>query len=686
MIILLLMNLIAGSSAFLLTYRILKPSKFIDALLSLFILYFSQIVFTQLLLGIFGILYLNNVILFNLFILLIIWFVARNKNSYFSFNRAKDVLSGFFSNKVILMGVCLILGFGLVKISINLVNPPFGWDCLNYHFTFPVEWLKHGNLDNPISISGDPAVSYYPVNASLFFLWFIFPLKNVFIADLGQVPFFVISFFALYSLARKLNLSKEYALFSVIIFNLIPNYFKQLEIAYIDIMVSTLFLIVLNYLFLIYKRERIIQNTILYSIALGLLLGTKITAMPIALILLIPLAWFYFFRYPFKKSPAVLALAILLIIIFGGFGYIRNVIQTGNPLYPLNFRLFNTVIFKGVVENEIYRTSIRPGDFSLARILFSEGLGAQTVIFLLPAILLALPVTIIKRRKDLNFYLIYFLILPFFLILIFRFIIPIANLRYIYGLFAIASIIAFYVADMLKIPKLLLKILILICIFASSIELAGHLELIISFVLSLLLFFLSPYIVRFIKSIDLTKLVIVFFIAIILISSFLEKDYIKNEYIRYVKMVNYSGFWPDATKAWLWLNQNTRGNNIAYIGRPVLLPLYGTNFKNNVYYVSVNRVEPAMLHYFPNSKYVWGYDGDIIFRNFEDENNYRGRADYNVWVENLRKRNIDYFFVYSDLLGSGIEFPLEDPWARARPGLFELVFSNDTIRIYKFNK
>ncbi len=112
-------------------------------------------------------------------------------------------------------------------------------------------------------------------------------------------------------------------------------------------------------------------------------------------------------------------------------------------------------------------------------------------------------------------------------------------------------------------------------------------------------------------------------------------------------------------------------------------PLYGTNFKNETYYVSVNKVDPAKLHYFPHSKYLWGYDGNKVLRNFEDQNNYRGNADYNDWFANLKRRSTNYLFVYSDLLGRGIEFPLEDTWARAHTESFKLVFSNETIRIYK---
>lgn len=167
---------------------------------------------------------------------------------------------------------------------------------------------------------------------------------------------------------------------------------------------------------------------------------------------------------------------------------------------------------------------------------------------------------------------------------------------------------------------------------------------------------------------------------------FLEKDYNNNEYYRYNKMIEYSGFWPDATVAWGWLNQNTKGNNIAYIGRPVPFPLYGTYFKNNIYYISVNKVEPAKLHYFPNSKYVWGYDGESVHRSFEKDINYRGNPDYYIWLNNLLRCNTDYLFIYSLHQIKTIQFPIEDKWAKSHPEKFNLAFKNDTIHVYKVIK
>jgi hypothetical protein len=148
-------------------------------------------------------------------------------------------------------------------------------------------------------------------------------------------------------------------------------------------------------------------------------------------------------------------------------------------------------------------------------------------------------------------------------------------------------------------------------------------------------------------------------------------------------MVKYSGFWPDATKAWDWLNSNTDGNNIAYVGRPVPFPLYGSGLKNNVYYVSVNKTDPARLHFFKNSKYRWDGSFEAWHKNLEAGGNYRFGASYETWLDNLSKRKTDYLFIYLLHQTKDIIFPLEDSWARAHPDKFKKVFSNPTTHIYK---
>ncbi|MFH1397097.1 MAG: hypothetical protein ABIH27_00910 [Candidatus Omnitrophota bacterium] len=676
-----LMNLITGYCAYLLVYKFFQFSDLIDSLIAVFLLYFSQIIITELFLGILGALSLNNLILFNLLILSFIFYLSRdNRYMLNPLSGAGKALARFFNNKVFLFIICSITAYGLVKVFINLVNPPFGWDNLNYHFTFPVEWLKHANLDTPITINDDPGPTYYPINGSLWYLWLIFPFRSVFIADLGQLPFFILGFLSVYNISRKLDLKKELCFYAAGLFVLIPNFFKQLQVAYVDVIVGSLLLVCLNYLFS-FGRKLLFRDFLLFSISLGLFIGVKTTAVPFSILLIVP--FLYFCLKNIKKVGKYIPVFMILIIALGGFSYLRNFIQTGNPLFPLDFKLFGTTVLKGVMDMPTYRAHFVIQDYSLFKALFHEGLGAQTLLIIFPAVFLCLPVAWIKKRKSLNFNLVYFMLLPVLLYLVYRYIIPLANLRYLYGFLGIGMILGFYICQAIDLPKRWVNILTVFCVITSMAELAKRNELAVSVILTFLFFFL------FIKLSDKIKFKVKsgFVLAAVILGlfllSFLEKDYLKNEFPGYVKMEKYSGFWMDATRAWEWLNNNTKKDNIAYTGRPVPFPLYGTKFKNNVYYVSLNRVDPPKLHYFPDSRYVWGRDYIGLQKNLEAKGNYRSGADYSIWLNNLLRRDTGYLFIYSLHQTEELMFPLEDAWASVHPERFRLAFSNDTIHVYK---
>lgn len=675
-IVFIVTNAIVITSAYLFALQLYRKYSLPDFLISWFLLYLSQIILTELGLGCLNRLYLHNLVILNSTILIITYLFSLRKKAFLLRLEPMDTKS-LIKNRILRLALAVILGFGLVKTSINLVNPPFGWDSLNYHFTFPVEWLKHGNLDMPITVFDDPSPSYYPINGSLFYLWLILPFKSVFLADLGQAPFFILSFIAVYSVSRKIGMDRDFSLLATALFLLTPNFFKQLEIAYVDVMVAGLFLAGAHTLFLL-KEEFSYVNVLLFGISLGLLIGTKTIALAYGLILLLP---FIYLSLKHIRKSYLLLFFIVPAVVLGGYSYLRNFLGTGNPFYPLDFNLFGKNIFKGVMDMPTYRAHFRIEDYSLGKLLFHEGLGVQTLLLILPAVFLALPTLILKDKKRLDFILGYFLIMPLLLYLVYRYIIPLANTRYLYPFLATGLISGFYTAYKLKIPVKIINFLSVICILASLSEISSHLELITSIIVAFLLFFSLPFIVS-LKQLQLRYIAVLIIIAL----AFLEKDYLRNEYPRYIKMQDYSGFWPEAISAWNWLNKNTQNDNIAYAGRPVPFPLYGEKFKNNIYYVSVNKVEPVKLHYFPDAKYRWGYDFLSLHKSLEETGNYRSLADSSVWLTHILKKKTDYLFVYSLHQTKETEFPLEDKWAMSSPSNFKPVFSNETIHIYKVLK
>lgn len=703
-----LINSLVWGAAALLTARYCRRETIPYRLLAMAIFFYAQIILSQIVWGLLGKLYLQNIAASAAIFFFICLFFFRNR--LFNLETVKKIgfaddlkyfLGEAIQNKISLFCLSVLLGFAIVKLSINLVNPPFGWDSLNYHFGFPAQWLKQGNLLTPITINDDLAPSYYPVNGSLIYLWLMLPLKNAFLADVGQIPFFLISFLALYGICRRVSVSRRYSLYAAILFSSIPNYFKQMEIAYVDVMVCAWFLVSAYFLFAFYQSKKL-RDVVLFSISAGLLLGTKTLALLYSVLLL---GFFILFlvitlrdcfaptgpamteKEPFKsiKLRKAQGIAVYLIIsfciicIFGGYGYIRNYIQTGNPIYPMEVRLREKEVFKGVYDKTNYSVRVSRKDYSFEKLLFHEGLGGGVLLFLIPG-LLYFPAGIFRKRIGMDKLLLFST--PVLLYLLWRYGIPLANARYLYPALALGFVAPFYFLPGTKKIENIVGIFVAMCVLASVSELASRAELIASFIMAIILFFTLRYILTALSRAKAWQWGIITGILFLGLF-FLNIDYNRNEFKRYLKMTWYSGLWPDAASAWQWLNENTSANNIAYVGRPVPFPLYGTNLRNNVFYVSVNKVDPVMIHYFPSSRYHWGEDFTELHKNLEAEGNYREHADYEVWLSNLKRRKAEYLFIYSLHQTKEVVFPWEDLWAVGNPDIFVQQFSNPTIHIYK---
>ena len=174
-----------------------------------------------------------------------------------------------------------------------------------------------------------------------------------------------------------------------------------------------------------------------------------------------------------------------LIIITGGYAYIRNFIQTGNPLYPLNVEFWGKTIFKGVFDKSVYTAHIDKRAYSAVKMLFSEGLGGGLIVLVIPGFFICI-FNIFKKRITVEKFFVF--LLPIILYFIWRYAIPLANLRYLYPALALGFIIPFMLLSEKKPLIIFVRVLVILCFLASSAEIATRLELVSSLALSAILF------------------------------------------------------------------------------------------------------------------------------------------------------------------------------------------------------
>lgn len=689
MLILILLNLIVVFNSTLLSMYFIKVKELSGLLLTTFILFFAQIVLIELILGTFGLFYLSSIIFVNLLILITILSLYRKSHPVFI---SKPNIDPFIKSKTILFIFSVFVAFFLLKSFINLINPPWCPDSLQYHLSFPASWIRSGSLNNPFVIfsgifnSDYPRIetsglSYSPINAELFFAWFMLPLRNAFLADIGQLPFYIVGMIAIYAILRKYGINKKVSILSCFVWVLIPNIFKQIKSgSQTDVICSVLLLLVI-FVFLLLREKLNFNNAVLFGITVGLFIGTKILNI-IWLVGLLPLILYELSiaikeqDISLKISFALFATIIMTALLLGGYVYIKNYIYTTNPLFPNNIAIFGKTIFKGLINtrvcNELYYSDNR---FDLYKIIFREGLGLQFLLIILPGIILPVFLLPFLRNKIDNFskYL-FFSLTPWIMFVLYKILVNAYVTRYIFPFVTVSLLCSIIFISRFTKGGRYLELAAFISILFSIFELAHRYELIFSILLSIILFIVilvfQKRIVEFYRSRFFIKMIIACSVFFIVILGYLNIRYDRNEFDRYPLTFSKKEQWQvDIARGWKKLNEVTgRGAKVAYTGRQELYPLFGTRLKNDVKYVSVNRREA------------------LPYKNVD--RNCREVKDFAVWRNNLKKEDIEYLFVALPFPENResedpSEFPVEDYWARIHPRDFVLLYSNSLCRIYK---
>ncbi len=680
--------LIVSISSWVLTKKCFNISLFSDAILVCFTLFFGQVVLVETLLGIAGQLYFLNVFVAHLLILLVILLIYRHKKMP---EFAKPDIDPFINSNLLILAVSIFLSFFLIKAYSNLINPVQDIDSLLYHLAFPAAWIKSGSLNTPFFIFGskpilipsllaNSAPSYYPINGELFFTWFMLPLRNVFLADLGEAPFYFIGITAVYSILTKYNVNSRIALLSGFLWVLIPNIFKQLKYAsQLDVICAVLFLLVV-FMLLLLKSRFTLKNAILFGVSIGLFVGVKFNNL-IWLAALLPFALYVLYtraklnKYALSRVLMPSGLIILMIILFGGYMYIKNYFFTGNPMFPVELKISDKTIFKGILDSSAFKTQMYSNDSRDLFRLFKEGLGLQFFFLIFPGTFAFLGFYKYLKTKvfPLKEHMLLFAT-PLIMLILFKIFIGVYVARYLFVYLSLGLITAVILAAKLsKNGDKYIGVVSFISILAASFELAKGSELVVSVLLSLAIFILCVFYKKqaaaFYKSKNFGRVMFAALLLGSLLLVYLNNKYNNEEYGRYPLSFSKKEAWQaDLGRAWKALNGLTgEGARVAYTGRQECLPLYGSGFKNYIKYVSVNAK-------------------DITPYNHPD-GLYRKIKNYSAWERNLKKEQIEYLFIAlpfpANRESEPNNFPIEDEWAVLHGEIFKPVFSNSLAHIYK---
>jgi len=378
-----------------------------------------------------------------------------------------------WNNKIITSLLFMAISvFVIIELFLNL-TPPISRDALIHHLAIPKLWLTHGGYyEIPWA-----RFSYYPMNIDLLYLMPLY-FKNDIIPKFIHFAFGFGTGMLVYQYLGK-RFGRNWGLLGFLIFFSTPVVVRLSTTAYVDLgMVFFSTASILAWIKWQDEDYKYMKWFILSAVCMGLAAGSKYNAL-LAWFFLNLMVVFYYSRDTKKGFPAVMfgvAFFIFTFLVVSPW-FIKNYIQTGNPLYPLLNNLVGFLHDTGKAGGAVAATAdsnwassifqrreIMFGDsfwetlFIPLRI-FSQGKDSSPQYFdgvLNPILIIMIPFAFLKKdyyrdRLFFLFFSVFFLLMACFLTIIrIRYILPIIPFLTILSVMGIRNLVKW--ADSLSKP------------------------------------------------------------------------------------------------------------------------------------------------------------------------------------------------------------------------------------------
>jgi Dolichyl-phosphate-mannose-protein mannosyltransferase len=549
----------------------------------------------------------------------------------------------------------------------GLHRSTFLYDVLSYHLHVPASWRVAGRLGIVPTPFGDPAPAYAPSNAELSFHLILAATGNATLAHVGQLPFAMLAALAIYATARVLGAVRSVGFGAALVFLLIPEVWQQATTAMADLALASFFLAAIPFLLRL-ARRRSWSDVIGFGLALGLLIGTKYAAA----VLSIPIVGWALVgltrRRPGMRRASAFGVLGALVLGAGGFWYLRNLIATGNPIYPATLRLGSLTLAQGLYDWALIRTSpyhLPAGDLqALLEILADPGWAYWGAVILAAAI---------ARRTVWPH-------LALVMVLLGWFAIPYQQSRFFFpawGAYAVLLAAAATVSPRIGKAALAAATLGSIIQFPTTarVALLGVAGLGAA---------VGPRLIATAERLEGRAPFATFASAVtlpcLLLLALLAWAHTRTDAPPYAVGDHHD-------QGWAWIRAHAHGRHIAYSGSNLPLPLWGPLFENDAQYVNVSNRPSAAAHEFPINP-----PGSIPAASAEPAPE-RATPNQATWLSNLDARHIDLVFIaalYPDVRATIAHdedgFPIEREWADQRKDRFSLSFAEPGIRIYAYHR
>ncbi len=240
-----------------------------------------------------------------------------------------------------------------------LAWPPLAWDALTYHLVMAAGFVQSGTLAPFHAPFVMDHYAHFPKNGEILISAWMLPFRGDLLVGLASPPLLALGGLALYALARQLHAHRGDALLAAAFTCSAPCLLAYASTQNVDVLGfaaltgATLFAV------------RVLAgggraDVLAACAGIGLALGTKFTALPLAGLLSAVVAFGALRRAGPAALPGLVAGAALVLAL-GARQYVLNAFAAGNPIYPLELALAGRTLLAGSPYNAMVLAETGPG-------------------------------------------------------------------------------------------------------------------------------------------------------------------------------------------------------------------------------------------------------------------------------------------------------------------------------------
>lgn len=265
------------------------------------------------------------------------------------------------------LGFILIVFFIFILLWILAIKTPdFSFDGNMYHIPKISMWDIKGYIHWVETKYLDTLINGYPGGAETATYVLVKAFDNSMI-NVGNLLFIPLGMIGITALARSLGASRLLSICAGASFVLVPVNFYQSMTNYVDTAFACCVIGLLSVLIYLISAQIVDWwGNIIFGAVMGLTLSIKSNGIAICLIATVALVISWVIKMiqysrttkeePKRKQVQVMLLrgiaSLFVILAFailgGGYWYIRNLVMTGTPLYPVGLTIFGQTIFPGI--------------------------------------------------------------------------------------------------------------------------------------------------------------------------------------------------------------------------------------------------------------------------------------------------------------------------------------------------